>query len=160
VESRPSISPPYQSAASEITAATAEVPHAVEITKPHILIAEDDQVNRQTLGVILRKFNFDIDFAEDGQKAVEMWERGEYELILMDIQMPRMNGFDATGAIREKERTRGGHAPFVALTAHALKEDKKKCLDAGMDTYVSKPIDFKVCVQVMRETLKKNGEVR
>ncbi len=88
---------------------------------------------------------------------VEMWEDGEYDLILMDVQMPRMNGFEATGAIRENERARGGHIPIVAMTAHALKEDEERCLDAGMDAYVSKPIDFKVCLQVIGDTLKKIG---
>ena len=106
---------------------------------------------------MLQRSNYEIDIAEDGRKVVEMWEDGEYDLILMDVQMPRMTGFEATGAIRENERTRGGHIPIVAMTAHALKEDEERCLDAGMDAYVSKPIDFKVCLQVIGETLKKHS---
>jgi CheY-like chemotaxis protein len=105
---------------------------------------------------MLQRSNYDIDFAEDGQKVVEMWENGKYELILMDVQMPCMTGFEATGAIREKERRHGGHIPIVAMTAHALKEDKQRCFDAGMDAYISKPIDFQVCLQLIEETLKKN----
>jgi CheY-like chemotaxis protein len=139
------------------SATTGAAPRAEEIRKPRLLVAEDDQTIRQVLGVMLQRSNYEIDIAEDGQKVVEMWEDGEYDLILMDVQMPRMNGFEATGAIRENERTRGGHIPIVAMTAHALKEDEDRCLDAGMDAYVSKPIDFKVCLQVIGETLKNNG---
>ncbi len=79
-----------------------------------------------------------------------MWEKGDYDLVVMDGQMPGMDGFVATGIIRERERERGGHIPIVAMTAHALKEDEERCLAAGMDAYVSKPIDFKKCVEVIR----------
>jgi two-component system, sensor histidine kinase and response regulator len=71
---------------------------------------------------------------------VAAWERGDFELILMDVQMPEMDGFEATGMIRAMERTRGGHVPIVALTAHALKGDEERCLAVGMDGYVSKPV--------------------
>jgi len=71
-----------------------------------------------------------------------------------------MNGFEATGAIREKERTRGGYTPIVAMTAHALKEDEDRCLDAGMDSYISKPIDFKKTLRVIGETLKNSSGIQ
>ena len=103
---------------------------------------------------MLQLSNYEVEFAENGQKAVEMWECGKYDLIFMDVQMPRMNGFEATAAIREKERTRGGHIPIIALTAHAYKEFEDNCLDAGMDDYISKPIDFKMCLQLIRDKLK------
>ena len=128
-----------------------------EPTKPRLLIAEDDPTIRQVLGNMLQMLNFEIDFAENGQLTVEMWQSGNYDLILMDVQMPRMNGFEATAAIREIERTSGGHIPIVAMTAHALKKDEEKCLNAGMDAYVSKPIDFKKAVHVIRESLKKQA---
>jgi CheY-like chemotaxis protein len=86
----------------------------------------------------------------NGIQVVEMWEKGDYDLVVMDGQMPGMDGFVATGIIRERERERGGHIPIVAMTAHALKEDEERCLAAGMDAYVSKPIDFKKCVEVIR----------
>ncbi|MBC8017194.1 MAG: response regulator [Verrucomicrobia bacterium] len=136
------------------------MPQPVEIIKPHFLIAEDDYVSRKAIGLMLQKADFEIDFAEDGLKAVEMWESGEYDLILMDIQMPRMNGFEATAAIRDKERTRGGHTPIIALTAHALKEDKDKCLNAGMNAFISKPIDFARTLLVIRETLRDKAEMQ
>jgi len=141
--------------ASGETATAADHPsRAEEIRKPRLLVAEDDQVVRQVLGSMLQRFNYEADFAENGRKAVELWENGKYDLILMDVQMPLMNGFEATGAIREKERTRGGHIPIIAVTAHALKEDKARCRDAGMDAYISKPIDFKTCLQLIEEQLR------
>ncbi len=104
--------------------------------------------------MMLQVLNYEIEFAENGKSAVEMWESGNYDLILMDIQMPLLNGFEATAAIREIERIRGGHTPIVAMTAHALKKDEEMCLDAGMDAYVSKPIDFNIARQVIMETLR------
>ena len=104
---------------------------------------------------MFRRTNYEVDIAGNGLKVVEMWENGNYDLILMDVQMPLMDGFGATAAIRGKERTRGGHIPIVAMTAYALKEDKERCFNAGMDAYISKPIDFAVCRQLIEETLKK-----
>jgi CheY-like chemotaxis protein len=124
--------------------------------KPRLLIAEDDPITRKVIGMMLQRSNYDPDFAENGLQAVEMWEKGEYDLILMDMQMPRMDGFEATRAIREKERERGCHIPIVALTAHALKEDEEKCLAAGMDSYIAKPINFSKCLQVIGGLLKKS----
>ena len=132
---------------------TATVPRVDELKKPRILIAEDDPTIRQILGRMLQMAKYEIDFAENGQKAVEMMEHGVYDLMLMDVQMPLLNGFEATAAIREKERTNGGHIPIIAMTAHALKEDEERCLAAGMDAYISKPIDFKRTLQVIWETL-------
>lgn len=120
---------------------------------PHLLLTEDDPNNRKALGLLLQWANFTIDFAENGLQAVEMWERGEYDLVLMDIQMPHMNGFEATRAIRKKERERGGHIPIVAMTAHAFKEDEERYLDGGMDHYISKPIDINKCVQLIRQII-------
>ena len=76
----------------------------------------------------------------DGGGAVEAVETGQFDVVLMDIQMPGMDGFEATAAIRAKEKIRGGHIPIIALTAHALKGDEEDCITSGMDGYVSKPI--------------------
>jgi PAS domain S-box-containing protein len=127
---------------------------------PRILLAEDDPVIRQVLILMFKQFkqsNYNLDVAEDGLKAIEMWEKGGYDLILMDVQMPRLNGFDATRAIREKERERGGHIPIVAMTAHARKEDEESCLSAGMDAYISKPIDFKKSLQLIGDIIRKTA---
>jgi len=125
--------------------------------KPRLLFAEDDPTIREVLRMMLERSNFEIDIAENGKKAVEIWEQGDYDLILMDVQMPHMNGFEATAAIREKERVRGGQIPIIAMTAHALKEDEQRCLDAGMNAYVSKPIDFQACIRLIGETIHKTG---
>ena len=76
----------------------------------------------------------------NGREAVAAVERENYDLVLMDVQMPEMDGFEATAAIRESERATGKHQPIVAMTAHAMKGDDRRCLDAGMDGYLAKPI--------------------
>jgi CheY-like chemotaxis protein len=78
----------------------------------------------------------------DGREALRKYESGRFDLVLMDVQMPEIDGFEATAAIREMERTTGGHVPIVAMTAHALTGDRERCLAAGMDGYIAKP--FKV----------------
>jgi CheY-like chemotaxis protein len=121
---------------------------------PRILLAEDDAGNRKAFGALFKMSNYDVDFAEDGLQVIELWERGAYDLVLMDIQMPQLNGYEATRAIRLKEVERGGHIPIVALTAHAFKEDVEKCLAAGMDAYISKPIDIVKFLQLIGEIIK------
>jgi CheY-like chemotaxis protein len=81
-----------------------------------------------------------VTVAYNGREAVAEATQHPFDLVLMDIQMPEMNGFEATEAIRQQERERGGRVPIVAVTAHALKGDRERCLEAGMDAYVSKPI--------------------
>ncbi len=120
---------------------------------PRLLLAEDDPTIRRLLEVMLTRSNYDLDAAEDGQKALEMWEKGNYDLVLMDVQMPRLSGFEATVAIREKERTCGGRIPIIALTAHALKEDEERCIASGMDAYLSKPIDFRSCLELISQVI-------
>jgi two-component system CheB/CheR fusion protein len=146
--------------APEKTMEAEAAPPSEEQNRPRLLLAEDDPTIRNILQVMLQRSNHEIDIAGNGQKAVEMWESGNYDLILMDVQMPLLNGFEATAAIRGKELSRGGHIPIIAMTAHALKEDEQRCLAAGMDAYISKPIDFKVCLKLIDETLKKYGVIQ
>src|SRR6516225_2279056 len=98
-----------------------------------ILVVDDDTVINKVFAVLLQRAHFEVDFAEDGVKGVAMWETGKYDLVLMDVQMPRMDGFEATRVIREKEEMRGGHTPIIAITAYALQKDEEQCLAAGMD---------------------------
>jgi PAS domain S-box-containing protein len=126
---------------------------------PRLLLAEDDPTISKILGLMLKRSNYDLDFAENGQKAIEMWQQGGYDLILMDVQMPLLNGFEVTSVIRDQERERGGHTPIVAMTAHAGKEAEERCLAAGMDAYIAKPINFEKTLQVIGETLT-SGVVR
>jgi CheY-like chemotaxis protein len=143
--------------AVEHTAPAGETRLTGEPRRPRLLIAEDDQIISQILKALLQRSDYDLDFVDNGEKAVEMWDSGGYDLILMDVQMPRLNGFEATAAIREKERSRGGHIPIIAMTAHALKEDEERCLAAGMDSYISKPIDFQKTQQVIGEMLQQKS---
>jgi PAS domain S-box-containing protein len=124
---------------------------------PHLLLAEDDPNNRKALGLLLQWAEYRVDFAEDGRKAVEMWEEGGYDLVLMDIQMPHLDGFEATRAIRAKERERGGYTPIVAMTAHSSKEDEERCLASGMDAFISKPIDIDNCKQLLGQILRQKS---
>jgi len=105
-----------------------------------ILLAEDNAVN-QTLAVrLLEKRGYDVSVAGDGKAALAALEKDSFDIVLMDIQMPGMDGFEATAKIREKEKFSGEHIPIIAMTAHALKGDEERCIAAGMDRYVSKPI--------------------
>ena len=119
-----------------------------------ILVVDDDVVMTKVFVVMLKRTGYEVDSAGDGQMGVDMWENGNYDLVLMDVQMPKMNGFDATRAIREKERTRGKHTPIVAITAFALQTDEMKCRAAGMDAYLSKPVDFDNCIEMIRDLTK------
>jgi len=136
-------------------AAAGDVPRTASLTRPRLLVVEDEATIRRVLELLFVRLDYDIDFAECGEKALALWENGGYDLILMDVQMPRMNGFEATAAIREKERSRGGHTPIIAMTACAFKRDEERCLEAGMDGYISKPIDFKKCSQLIEEMLSR-----
>jgi PAS domain S-box-containing protein len=126
-----------------------------ETRKARLLLAEDDPITRQVIGLMLKHANFDHEIAENGLRAVEMWEKGNYDLILMDVQMPGQDGFAATGAIREQERERGGHTLIVAMTAHAFPEDEKRCLAAGMDAYIPKPVDLQKCIAMIKDLIGK-----
>jgi len=123
---------------------------------PLLLIVEDDPVIRQLLATMLGRLHFDLDLAEDGEEALKLWHERRHDLVIMDIQMPRMDGFAATAAIRKREKEDGkGHTLIVAMTAHATQKDEGRCREAGMDGYLSKPIDFRKSVEMIRELLGK-----
>jgi PAS domain S-box-containing protein len=105
-----------------------------------ILLAEDNLVNRAVATGILKKEGHVLVHAANGREAVEAFSAGSFDLILMDVQMPEMDGFEATGRIRELEGATGRHTRIVAMTAHAMAGDRERCLAAGMDDYVSKPL--------------------
>lgn len=106
-----------------------------------ILVAEDDATIRQLMRTLLSRSGIDCVTVENGRSAVEAWEAGSFDFVVMDVQMPVMDGLAATRLIREKEKLRGGHTPIIAITAHAMAEDRDLCCEAGMDDYISKPID-------------------
>jgi CheY-like chemotaxis protein len=105
-----------------------------------ILLAEDTPVNRTVVLHLLEKRGHAVVAVENGHEAVRAVERGSFDVVLMDVQMPEMDGIAATVAIRAAERASGRHIPIVAMTAHAMKGDRERCLEAGMDAYVSKPL--------------------
>jgi osomolarity two-component system sensor histidine kinase NIK1 len=111
-------------------------------TPLHILLAEDNIVNQKLAVRILEKFGHKTTIVPNGLQAVEAVKNNHYDLVLMDVQMPIMGGCEATQHIREWEREHGHHTPIIALTAHAMIGDRKKCIESGMDDYVSKPLRF------------------
>jgi two-component system, sensor histidine kinase and response regulator len=108
-----------------------------------LLLAEDNRVNQVLAARMLEKRGHTVVIAKNGREALAALEKEQFDIVLMDVQMPEMNGFEATAAIREQEKTTGKHIPILAMTAHAMKGDKEKCLDSGMDGYISKPINAK-----------------
>jgi CheY-like chemotaxis protein len=131
--SRESIAPP--------PAAELGAPRTGLVGRPlRVLVAEDNLVNRALIVRLLEREGCTVDVVGNGRDVLEAIERKVFDVVLMDVEMPEMCGHEATRHIREMEATKGGHLPIVALTAHALAEDRERCLAAGMDAYVPKPI--------------------
>jgi signal transduction histidine kinase/CheY-like chemotaxis protein len=105
-----------------------------------VLLVEDNEVNQLLALRLLRKQGCEVTVAADGHAALRALENDQFDVVLMDIQMPQMDGFEATARIREKEQLTGDHVPIIAMTAHALKGDEARCFSAGMDGYIAKPI--------------------
>jgi two-component system, sensor histidine kinase and response regulator len=124
------------------TARAVEIPAAQAIAGSglRILLAEDHPVNQKVAARMLEKFGHVVSIANDGREAMDAFLREQFDLILLDVQMPGMNGYEVSRAIRAHEAAHGGKIPIVGLTANALKGDRELCLDAGMDEYLSKPV--------------------
>jgi CheY-like chemotaxis protein len=106
-----------------------------------ILLAEDNVVNQRVAQRILEKGGYSVVVVDNGRKAVDEFFLQRFDLVLMDVQMPDMDGFEATAAIREREEWSTNRTPIIALTAHAMSGDRERCLEGGMDAYIQKPID-------------------
>lgn len=124
----------------------------------HILLAEDRPVNQLVAEKILNRMGHTVTIAQNGQEAVDAYRAQSFDLVLMDIQMPAMDGFEATAVIRGIESERGTYTPIVAMTAHALDGYREQCLAAGMDGYVSKPVRVPVLLAVIEELEAKRVE--
>jgi len=122
-------------------------------TRLRILLAEDNVVNQRLAVKVLNKRGYCVVVAGNGKEAVAAFEQEPFDAILMDVQMPEMDGFEATGVIREKEKETGSHIPIIAMTAHAMKGDRERCLEAGMDEYVSKPIRPQIVVDAIESVV-------
>ena len=122
-------------AAPVVTPKPVEARHAL-----NILLVEDDFINRTLAVTVLEREGWRVTCAENGPMALDILEKERFDLALMDVQMPGMDGYDVTAAIRNREKESGAHLPIIAMTAYALKDDRGKCLAAGMDGYISKPV--------------------
>ncbi|MDR0969322.1 MAG: response regulator [Lentimicrobiaceae bacterium] len=105
----------------------------------HILLFEDNELNQKFAIAVINRLGHTVDLAENGLIGVEKYKKGSYDLILMDIQMPEMNGIEAAKAIREIENKEGKHTPIIAVTAFALDQDRRNCYEVGMDDFLTKP---------------------
>lgn len=115
-------------------------PAALPGRQERILLAEDNQINQLLVRHLLENWGYAVTAVENGLQALEILSRESFAVVLMDAQMPLMDGYEATAAIRKRERGTGRHLPIIALTAHALKGDRERCLQSGMDEYISKPL--------------------
>jgi PAS domain S-box-containing protein len=125
-----------------------------------VLLAEDNLVNQRLALRLLEKAGHTVRVAGNGRQALQALERDRFDLVLMDVQMPELNGMEATEAIRRRERTAGGHVPIIALTAHAMKGDRERCLAAGMDGYVAKPIRDQELFEAIEQVMAAHSPAR
>ncbi|MCT8977588.1 response regulator [Clostridium sp. CX1] len=125
--------------------------------KLSILVVEDDKASQMVMYNLLKKYGHTCDVANNGQEAVEMAQNKKYDLVLMDIQMPIMDGIQATKLIRKSEENKDKHIPIIALTAYALKGDREKLIDAGMDDYISKPFNVEELLKTVYNMVKDDG---
>jgi two-component system sensor histidine kinase/response regulator len=126
--------------------------------RSRVLLAEDNAVNRTLAVRLLERRGFTVSVVCDGRAALQILEKEEFDFILMDVEMPELDGFQVTAAIREKEKLGGGHIPIIAMTAHVLKGDQDRCLAAGMDGYVSKPIRTSELMAAIEKLTGTSGE--
>jgi len=124
-------------------------PSQKEKKQLRILLAEDNAVNQRIACHVLEKQGHRVMVAADGRQALSALDQAPFDVVLMDVQMPEMDGFETTGAIRARERGTGMHLPIIAMTAHAMQGDRERCIAAGMDDYISKPLDIKELIELL-----------
>ena len=125
-----------------------------------VLLVEDNLVNQKLATMLLQQLGLSVDVVDSGQKAIQAVEKNLYAMILMDCQMPEMDGFEATKAIRKLEALRGTYTPIVAVTALAMVGDRERCITVGMDDYISKPIDRQMLKIKLNHWLQKDFVLR
>ena len=135
----------------------------VDFTGKKILLGEDNELNQEIATEILQRAGFVVYLAEDGIVAVDKMAAADsdcYDLILMDIQMPKMNGFIATREIRTLSDNKKANIPIIAMTANAFEEDKKRAFECGMNGFIAKPINIKTLMSTLREVFGSGKEER
>jgi len=125
-----------------------------------VLLAEDNEVSRSFFTALLHKYNHQVEIAVNGAEALELWRRSDFDLVLMDVQMPVMDGLEAVTKIREAERISGRHVPVIALTAHAMREDGERFIATGFDGYVAKPAKIGDLLGEMKRCLRNSAAGR
>jgi CheY-like chemotaxis protein len=135
----------------QLKPAHSSAPPIKPLSPLRVLVAEDNPVNRKLATRILQNAGHTVVCALDGQEAIDALSQEHFDIVLMDVQMPRMDGFEATSEIRKRDAALSLRTPIVALTANAMKGDRQRCLDAGMDGYVSKPLRSTELLEVMAE---------
>jgi len=124
----------------------------------HILLAEDNSVNQRVARSILENRGYRVTAVQSGREALQAWEQGAFDLILMDLRMPEMSGLEVTARIRRQEAASGGHTPIVALTAHAFADDRERCVAGGMDGYLAKPVRARTLLAELSKHLQPDHE--
>ena len=119
-----------------------------------VLLTEDNVVNQRVALRLLEKAGHHVEVASHGREALAALDRQAFDLVLMDVQMPVMDGFEATAIIRQNEKGTDRHIPIIALTAHAMKGDQERCLAAGMDDYISKPVQPRALLDLVEKYSK------
>ena len=137
------------SAATEVAPASAEIVRNPECWR--VLVVEDVPSQQKLLVTVLKKAGHLVSSADSGQQALEQFRRQSFDIILMDVQMPGMSGLDAMRAIRDSEKVTGAHVAIVAITAHALGGDEDRCLAAGADSYLRKPVRLVELMSLLKQ---------
>ena len=129
--------------------------------KMRILVAEDNIPNQKLLFMMLTKMGYKVNIVNNGKEAIESLQHNKYDIVLMDVHMPEMDGFEATRIIREKEKDSDRHIPIIAITADAMSDDKERCIKAGMDDYISKPVYQEKIIEAIKKIVfnKEEGTV-
>jgi CheY-like chemotaxis protein len=138
---------------AETTGAPSQPAHAPPQRTLHILLAEDSVPNQKLVLYALGQRGHKVEVAGNGEEAFELVQRQDFDLMLMDVQMPIMDGLEATAAIRKLADPKKAKLPIIAMTAHAYKSDQERCLAAGMDAYISKPVNREELIEMVERTL-------
>jgi len=127
--------------------------HLSQVGPRHLLLVDDNRVNQRLTVGLLERDGHTVTVVSSGEAAIAATEAAVFDAVLMDVQMPGTNGFDATAAIRARERRAGGHIPIIAMTAHAMQGDRERCLEAGMDGYLAKPVALATIREALADVL-------